>query len=78
MLQTHVNNDIYNKYCLIHNTDKLRIKRMLAKVLPFAYVVSGYTKVRKGLLFAKRTFISTKRTYVTINEKNVVISMNWN
>ena len=20
MLQTHVNNDIYNKYCLIHNT----------------------------------------------------------
>ena len=23
MLQTHVNNDIYNKYCLIHNTDKI-------------------------------------------------------
>ena len=22
MLQTHVNNDIYNKYCLIHNTRK--------------------------------------------------------
>ena len=23
MLQTHVNNDIYNKYCLIHNTSPL-------------------------------------------------------
>ena len=22
MLQTHVNNDIYNKYCLIHNNRK--------------------------------------------------------
>ena len=24
MLQTHVNNDIYNKYCLIHNTSPLQ------------------------------------------------------
>ena len=23
MLQTHVNNDIYNKYCLIHNIGQL-------------------------------------------------------
>ena len=24
MLQTHVNNDIYNKYCLIHNSDLMQ------------------------------------------------------
>ena len=26
MLQTHVNNDIYNKYCLIHNMVPILIK----------------------------------------------------
>ena len=26
MLQTHVNNDIYNKYCLIHNTRQGSVK----------------------------------------------------
>ena len=24
MFQTHVNNDIYNKYCLIHNTYQIK------------------------------------------------------
>ena len=27
MLQTHVNNDTYNKYCLIHNINKVNDKR---------------------------------------------------
>ena len=26
MLQTHVNNDIYNKYCLIHNNRHTRVR----------------------------------------------------
>ena len=32
MLQTHVNNDIYNKYCLIHNKiqrQDLQLKKLL-------------------------------------------------
>ena len=31
MLQTHVNNDIYNKYCLIHNTSPLQGKERFMK-----------------------------------------------
>ena len=31
MLQTHVNNDIYNKYCLIHNTFPLQGKERFMK-----------------------------------------------
>ena len=31
MLQTHVKNDIYNKYCLIHNTSPLQGKARFMK-----------------------------------------------
>ena len=31
MLQTHVKNDIYNKYCLIHNTSPLQGKERFMK-----------------------------------------------
>ena len=31
MLQTHVNNDIYNKYCPIHNTSPLQGKERFMK-----------------------------------------------
>ena len=31
MLQTHVKNDIYNKYCLIHNTSPLQGKERFLK-----------------------------------------------
>ena len=29
MLQTHVNNDIYNKYCLIHNKKQQELKKIV-------------------------------------------------
>ena len=35
MLQTHVNNDIYNKYCLIHNNLYDTVSRLRTVVLPF-------------------------------------------
>ena len=35
MLQTHVNNDIYNKYCLLHNNS--------TSILPIFYSSSSQT-----------------------------------
>ena len=50
MLQTHVKNDIYNKYCLIHNNIKHsnRMWRTQEPLLWFAYFINycPYTSVR--------------------------------
>ena len=56
MLQTHVNNDIYNKYCPIHNT----IQQLMFMCIPYFKILASIVSEKIGIQKILRNYGVTK------------------
>ena len=60
MLQTHVNNDIYNKYCLIHNKfNKLLVLNINLQFLKAANDTKGGSQLMFALVLTFQHPVNT-------------------
>ena len=84
MLQTHVNNDIYNKYCLIHNTENKIIDnvqigftknaRTLDHIFVMKSLIAKCINVNGGKLYS--CFVDFRKAFDSVIHPGLQVELN--